>query len=195
MTIDEELLSWQIAAARRLTQRRLASTPATSNGACTDSTWENQPFCTIEIERSLKTLERKRRHQLQSQLPKTARAMRNQFPLLANAFIHGHHFNGLWAVHDDAIAFSQWLRVHETIPMWIRQLAQWESLSVLFHRYRYCLRISHFAYEFDRWLAPRQCPPKPPNRSCLIVLTIRANTVGFSHWPLYRNRTKNLPGD
>ncbi len=191
MTTDEELLSWQIAAARQLTQPRLASKPSSSIEAGVDSDRENRPFQAIEVERSIRTLERKRRHQLLAQLPTTARAIKSQFPPLADAFIRGHHFNGLWAVQDDAIAFAQWLRLHETVPLWIRQLARWESLTLMFRRYPYCLRISHFQYDFGRWFRRGQCPSKPPSRGFTVVLTFRANTLGMPHWILYRQKSSN----
>ena len=101
-----------------------------------------------EIQRSRQVLVSKRLSQLASMLPNTAEILGVEFRSFALEYISATHINGEHAIQRDAVLFARWLFEQESIDLWKRERAVWESLHWMWYLRRYSLCFFRFRYDF-----------------------------------------------
>jgi len=101
-----------------------------------------------EIQKSRQILHSKRISQLLSMLPQTANAIGASYPSIVLEYSSLNHFNGVNAIHRDAVEFAKWLGSLETVEPWKKQLAIWESIQWMWYLSSLSLQFFRFDYDF-----------------------------------------------
>lgn len=129
-----------------------------------------------QLRRSRTTLLRKRISQTRRLMPHTVRVLGERYRASFGEFAASHHFRGFEAPLFDALYFGQWLCQRQELPVWVGDLARWESLRFV----RQALVVLPLRYRV--WHACRNLSfSNPPDRRRSLWIALRFRNYTTIH--------------